>query len=220
MTRRPATRSRRAAALAGLAATCLVLAGCTGDDGGGSRFEVPALGPADVDVDTPALRRATEAAGVEDCPEVAPDATAVPGGLPDVTLPCFGGGGSVDLSGLRGPMVISVWAAWCGPCREEMPQLQAFHERYGDEVALLGIDFQDVQTDEAMDLIEETGATYPQVADPSAAIDGAEPFPRLAGIPFLAFVDADGVVTHREFVIIDSPEQLADLASEHLGVDL
>ena len=37
---------------------------------------------------------------------------------------CLGGGREVRLAGLRGkPMMINVWAQWCGPCREEAPYL-------------------------------------------------------------------------------------------------
>ena len=62
-----------------------------------------------------------------------------------MTLPCLGGGPDVELSSLRGPMVINLWQARCGPCRKEMPALEEFHQQYGDQVAVLGIDFNDVQ---------------------------------------------------------------------------
>jgi len=211
-------RFRRAAALA---AVLVVVAGgvvaCSGGEGG-SNWSIPAIGPPDVDVDTPELREAKQAAGVEDCPET--DGSAGRGELPELTLECLGGGRSVDLSELKGPAVISVWAQWCAPCREEMPELQKFHERYGDEVALLGIDYQDPQVDDAIEFVGETGATYPQLADPGGVIDGQSPFPRLAGIPFLLFVDAEGRVAHQEFVIIDSPDELRAMVDEHLGTSL
>jgi len=38
------------------------------------------------------------------------------------------------------------------------------------------------------------------------------------GLPFLALVDADGVVVHREYVALTSQAQLEDLVAEHLGV--
>ncbi|WP_299056898.1 TlpA disulfide reductase family protein [uncultured Nocardioides sp.] len=209
------TVRRVAVLVAVLAVVGAGLVACSGEDGG-SNWSIPAMGPPDVDVDTPALREAKQAAGIEDCPRTDDG----DGELPELTLECLGGGPSVDLSELRGPLVISVWAQWCKPCRDEMPELEKFHQRYGDEVSVLGIDYQDPQVDDAMSFLGETGATYPQLADPGGAVDGQEPFPRLAGIPFLMFVDAEGRVAHREFVIIDSPDELKDLVDEHLGTSL
>jgi thiol-disulfide isomerase/thioredoxin len=197
--------------LAALLPALLVLTGCTGGS-------VAGPGSARIDVDTPELRAAKAEAGVEDC--VPGEAEPVEGGLPAVTLPCFGGGPDVDLSTLRGPMVVSLWASWCGPCREEMPLLQDFHEQHGAQVPVLGIDYQDTQTGAAMDLVQDTGVTYPLLADPQSALDGATPIPRLQGLPFLALVDADGRVVHREFVVVKSRQQLEDLVAEQLGIEL
>jgi thiol-disulfide isomerase/thioredoxin len=197
--------------LAALLPALLVLTGCMGGPGAGP-------GSARIDVDTPELRAAKAEAGVEDC--VPGEAEPVEGGLPAVTLPCFGGGPDVDLSTLRGPMVVSLWASWCGPCRQEMPLLQDFHEQHGDRVPVLGIDYQDTQTGAAMDLVQDTGVTYPLLADPQSALDGATPIPRLQGLPFLALVDADGQVVHREFVVVKSRQQLEDLVAKQLGIEL
>ena len=187
----------------------LLLTGCTG---------AAAPGAARIDVDTPALREAKVAAGVEPC--VPGEAEPVDGGLPAVTLPCFGGGPAVELSALRGPLVVNLWASWCAPCREEMPLLQDFHEQYGEQVPVLGVDYQDAQPGAAMELAADSGVTYPLLADPQAALDDAAPFPRISGLPFLALVDGDGRVVHREFVALTSRRQLEDLVEEHLGVAL
>ncbi len=157
-------------------------------------------------------------AGVEDCEPSRGE--HVDGGLPQVTLPCFGGGPDVDLGALRGPMVVNLWASTCGPCRREMPILQDFHEEYGDRVQVVGIDYQDVQTEAAMDLVRQTGATYPLLADPQSDLSGAAPFPVLRGLPFLALVDAEGRVAHQEFTIIESRQQLVGLVNRHLGTSL
>ena len=137
--------------------------------------------------------------------------------LPDVTLAGFDGGKDVDLGEFTGPAVISVWASWCGPCRKEMPILEEFHAAYADRITLLGIDFQDLQTDDALALLEETGASYPQVVDEGGDISGKGAFPVLRGLPYLAFVDEDGTVTHVEAVVIESTDQLVDLVEKHLG---
>lgn len=194
-----------------VAGLLLMLAACSPDS-------VPAPGPARIDVDTPQLRELKREAGVERC--VPGDAEPVAGGLPDVTLPCLGGGRDVDLAALRGPMLVSLWASWCGPCRSELPVLQQFHERYGDRVAVLGIDYTDPQTVAALELARDSGVTYPLLADPQSALSAAEPFPVLKGMPFFALVGADGKVVHQEFGGIESERQLVELVRDELGVAL
>lgn len=49
-------------------------------------------------------------------------------------------GDSIELFALRGqPVVLNFWATWCEPCEVEMPELQALHERHGDNVSLVGV---------------------------------------------------------------------------------
>jgi thiol-disulfide isomerase/thioredoxin len=214
-------RRVRTALTAAAASAVLLLAGCgtdgsppiapTGDDPADS-----AAGAAGVDVDTPELRAARKRAGIEACP-----APSSPGGgapkdpLPDVTLPCLGGGPDVDLSSLRGPMVVNLWAQWCGPCREELPHYQALHERAGDRVRVLGVDYQDTRPAWAIGLLRETGVTYASVADPGGEL--RVPL-RVRGLPAVLFVDEQGRVVHQEFVVVRSYEQLAGMVEEHLGV--
>ena len=193
-------------------AAVLVLAGC------GNAAEVALPGPAKIDVDTAQLRQMKAQAGVEDC--LPSREEHVDGGLPAVTLPCLGGGPDVDLGALKGPLVVNLWASTCGPCRHEMPILQDFHEEYGDRVQVLGIDYQDVQTEAAIELVRQTGATYPLLADPQSELSGAAPFPVLRGLPFLALVDAQGRVVHQEFTVVESRQQLVGLVHRHLGIAL
>ena len=48
------------------------------------------------------------------------------------------------IESLRGyPIVVNVWASWCGPCRFEFPALQRMPAKYGKRVAFLGIDLED-----------------------------------------------------------------------------
>ncbi|HET6625017.1 MAG TPA: TlpA disulfide reductase family protein [Nocardioidaceae bacterium] len=190
----------------------LLLAACTGpagtDDGSGA-----APVQTHVDVDTPQLRQAKQAAGIEDCAPGAGSPAA--DGLPDVTLPCLGGGPAVQLDRLRGPMVVNLWAQWCGPCREELPYYQRLHEEAGDRVAVLGIDWQDTRPDAALELAEQAGVTYPLLADPAAETKAEL---KVRGLPGVVFVDRDGTVRHVEYTVIRSYDQLRELVNQHLDV--
>jgi len=177
-------------------AVALVVVSLTGDDDEPSAREVLGLGTAEVDVQTPELQRQRKAAGIVDCPAPsrAASSRAAGPGLPAITLPCLGDDASVDLSTLRGPLVLNLWAQSCGPCRDEMPLLQRLHEAT-DKVTVLGVDFQDLQPGMALALAEATGTTYPSVAD----VDGELKAPlRLTGLPTTLFVDADGRVVATE----------------------
>ena len=175
--------------------------------------------PPDVKVDTPALRKVKARIGMEDC---TPGTGApVAGGLPEVTLPCLGGGPDVELSSLRGPMIINLWQANCGPCRKEMPALESFHQQYADQVAVVGIDFNDVLPDAAMALAEDTSATYPSIADPGGDLMTEEAFAvARRGLPAFVFVDESGKVVGQAAGGVDSAAEVKELVAEHLGIDL
>lgn len=54
-------------------------------------------------------------------------------------------GHTQKLSDLRGSItVVSFWATWCGPCKEELPRLSALKQRYADK----GIRFVAISADE------------------------------------------------------------------------
>jgi thiol-disulfide isomerase/thioredoxin len=201
----------RRAVPAALAAALLLLSGCLS----ACSDDPAAPGAAKVDVDTPQLREIKAGTAVEEC---APGDGA-DGGLPELTLPCLGGGPDVDLASLEGPMVVNLWASWCGPCKKEMPALQQFYDRYGDQVGVLGVDYQDQQPAAALELAGELGVSYPLVADPGGDLNGRDPLPVVRGVPWLVFLDAEGGIELVPGGVEDAAE-LVELANEHLGTDL
>ena len=69
-------------------------------------------------------------------------------------------GETQDLASLRGrPILLNVWATWCGPCKLEVPALVRFAERH-PEFAVIGIvapsSLHDIQ-----ESVRALGATYP-----------------------------------------------------------
>jgi len=74
------------------------------------------------------------------------------------------------LVGLRGtPVIVNVWASWCGPCRTETPLLQRTWRDHADEVVILGVASKDVPTN-SMEFMDEFGVTYPNIFDSSGTI--------------------------------------------------
>ncbi len=101
-----------------------------------------------------------------------------------------GGPGSIaDYSGQW--VLVNVWASWCGPCREESPDLQRFHEEHrGDGFTVLGINSKEV-SEKGQEFVEDYGLTYPQLHD--AGDDLSEEL-GVTGLPENFLVDPEGDV--------------------------
>ncbi|NYI45435.1 thiol-disulfide isomerase/thioredoxin [Nocardioides aromaticivorans] len=200
-------RAARAARVVGLAAVAVLLTSC---DGSG-----PAALACKVDVDTPDLVSDREAAGIADCTELPTAAGA--SDLPDISLHCLGSTASMSLADVKGPAIINFWSTTCGPCREEMPVLQQFHEKYGDQVPLLGVNFLDTYPGAAIDFARIKGVTYPSAADPCGDLQESDLV--LQVLPQFVFVRADGSFEQRAGGI-DSLAEIVTMAEDNLGIEL
>jgi thiol-disulfide isomerase/thioredoxin len=98
------------------------------------------------------------------------------------------------LSALRGiPVVVNVWASWCGPCRAEFPLFQVASVRLGRHVAFLGIDTLDNAAD-ARAFLAKLPLSYPSYEDPSAAL--ARSLAPTLGVPITVFLNRAGRVSY------------------------
>jgi cytochrome c biogenesis protein CcmG/thiol:disulfide interchange protein DsbE len=96
------------------------------------------------------------------------------------------------LAELRGhPAVVNIWAAWCGPCRAEMPVMQRVSLDMGKQVAFVGVDLKD-NREAATGFLRKIPVTYPSYEDPSGQVYNAE---KLVGVPSTLFYDASGKQT-------------------------
>ncbi|MFZ4755604.1 MAG: TlpA family protein disulfide reductase [Miltoncostaeaceae bacterium] len=116
---------------------------------------------------------------------------------PDITLPVLvsgpglpPAGQQVSLSSLKGtPVVLNLWASWCGPCRDEAPIFETAWERYRGKGALvLGLDLQDLSGN-ALEFLREYGITYPSLRDGS---DASKRDLEATGVPETYIIDKQG----------------------------
>lgn len=109
---------------------------------------------------------------------------------PDFTLEDLNGQ-KVRLSDLRGkPVFLNFWASWCPPCRREMPELQKFHERYGDQITLIGVNWGE-SAKTVKEFLESFGVRYLNLLDERGT---AFVLYRLTGIPESFFIDPEGFI--------------------------
>lgn len=123
------------------------------------------------------------------------------------------------LSEFRGkPLVINVWASWCGPCRAEMGSLDRLARRHnGRQFHVIGISTDD-HADRAQAFVVGTGVSFDNYIDRDLVLEGMLGASR---IPLTVLVDAKGKVLRKVYGARewDTPENKALIAGT-LGVKL
>lgn len=77
-------------------------------------------------------------------------------------------GRQIHVSDFPGKVVVlNIWGQWCGPCRDEAPELSTvFQQTRASGVQLLGIDVRDARS-AALDFVHDNRISYPSIFDPS-----------------------------------------------------
>lgn len=108
------------------------------------------------------------------------------------------------------PLIINVWASYCGPCLAEMGSLERLWKRYGDQFNVVGISIDDYR-ERAEEFLARAGTTFPHYIDQQLMLEnmlGAK------SIPLTILVDAEGRVLRkvRGAQEWDSPEAIETIA--------
>ncbi|QFQ27324.1 redoxin domain-containing protein [Bacillus thuringiensis] len=105
-------------------------------------------------------------------------------------------GTNVKLSDLKGKKVIlNFWATWCGPCQQEMPDMEAFYKEHKENVEILAINYTPSEkgggAEKVSNFAKEKGINFPILLDKNIDVTTAY---KVITIPTSYFIDTKGVI--------------------------
>ena len=102
-------------------------------------------------------------------------------------------GATIRLSDLRGRTVLlNFWATWCGPCRQEVPELvRAYSANKPKGLEIIAIDVKEPEA-QVRPFVEEFGMNFPVVIDTDGGVSTV--YQVGTGLPVSVFIDGSGVI--------------------------
>lgn len=107
-------------------------------------------------------------------------------------------GDSVSLAAQRGKVVLfNVWATWCHPCRDEIPELLVLYDKYkGRGLELIGVSVDAQGSDAAIRaFMKDFRMNYPVWRDPDERVSSQF---LVIGVPATFLIDRDGTLRWRK----------------------
>lgn len=144
------------------------------------------------DADTPeALAGPRTSADLLPCPGPGPGAGPEP--LRGITVECAGDGKPVEVAAaLAGrPVVLNLWAYWCGPCADELPAMAEYQRRVGSDALVVTV-HQDENEAAGLLRLADLGVRLPTLQDGRRLIAAALRVPNV--MPATVVLRADGSV--------------------------
>jgi thiol-disulfide isomerase/thioredoxin len=126
-------------------------------------------------------------------------------------------GERTSLADLQGrPVLLNVWATWCGPCQKEIPALEALHREYGPKgLRVVGVSIDQASEQQAVrEFMQEYGVSFDVWLDPSG--DVTSQF-SMIGVPNTFLIGADGTLLWKKVGPIHATdEELRGLIAKSL----
>ena len=94
-------------------------------------------------------------------------------------------------------VLIDFWATWCGPCREAIPELNAFHKKFGDKLIVIGV------SDEAEKKVAKFAKPKIEYFSAIDTKGRMKKTLKINGIPHVIIIDPNGIVRWEGFPLLE-----------------
>jgi cytochrome c biogenesis protein CcmG, thiol:disulfide interchange protein DsbE len=97
-------------------------------------------------------------------------------------------------------VLIDFWATWCPPCRQTVPELNRFHQKFGDKLVVMGISN---EKEEVVRKFTEANIKYYSALDTTAVL--AKQY-EVTSIPHCVIINPAGTVIWEGFPLLPGAE--------------
>lgn len=131
---------------------------------------------------------------------------------PRLALPDLQTGEPVEVTGPGRMRLVNYWASWCGPCRKEMPVLDAFsRQQGGNGIKVMGIALE--SREEALAFLREVPVEFQLLVENPGPGDSSVQLGNRRGIlPYTVLIDADGRLLKTHYGAFPDPESVREWA--------
>lgn len=111
-------------------------------------------------------------------------------------------------------LLVDFWATWCGPCKRLIPEMNEWQERFGDDLAIVGVS--DEKPEVVKEFLDKTEVHYGMAIDQGKAMKGAL---GVRGIPHVMLVTTDGIVRWQGFPGLTGHALTAEILEQVIELD-
>jgi cytochrome c biogenesis protein CcmG, thiol:disulfide interchange protein DsbE len=151
-------------------------------------------------------RRGEKKAVEEKAAQTAPAVQTATGIEAGATMPEYRAmnldGSEFELAARKDKVVLlNLWATWCPPCRDEIPELQRIHDHYSKRgFEVVGVSLDEGGVDVVQEFVTDYKMTYPVVLDPQGNLANVL---QTSSLPTSIMVDRNGRIVWKRVGFID-----------------